>query len=398
MGVLQKCENVSSIISKMKPSNSVLCFDPTKIRQRVSLFQNGFPGDVSWAVKSNPHPNVVQAIIESGIKEFDVASKGEIDQLRYQAPSAKLNFNHPIKPPEEISYAYFCQNIDTFVVDCMEEVQKIAEEFKKALKNDFSDVTLLVRFKDPSAKRSDNYDFGAKFGATPEEAHHLLRHCKEKGFKVGMTFHPGSQNKNAEAYTQLMDTAHNIAVSAFGSAGANIITTLNVGGGFPCYYPDDDALDLSEYFLAVEKGAQNHDCRIICEPGRGLVSDSMSVLTRVNMRRKGRNELYINDGFYGSFMELPFVSFMPPARAYTKDGEPIKTTEKDSEEFLIWGATCDSIDKIPKPVHLPSKIAVGDYIEFGLMGAYTNATDTGFNGIAAADMVEVEELAPWEPE
>ncbi len=200
MSSLQTFENVSSVIANIKPDNSILCFNPEKIHARVAEFQKGFPGTISWAVKSNPHPEVVRAIVEAGITEFDVASRSEIEQMRYQCPSGILNFNHPVKPSEEISFAYLTADVKNFVVDCMEEVEKITGEFQKAAKGDYSDVTLLIRFLDANSKGSENYDFDAKFGATPNEAAEIMRICKEKGFKVGLTFHSGSQNENALAY------------------------------------------------------------------------------------------------------------------------------------------------------------------------------------------------------
>lgn len=394
MKSLQVFDNIGLVISEMRPDNSVLCFNPDKVRARAVEFQKGFPGKVLWAVKSNPHPEVVRAIVEAGITEFDVASRGEIEQLRYQCPSGILHFNHPVKPSEEINFAYSTVGVKNFVVDCMEEVEKITGVFQRAAKSNYSDVTLLVRFLNPGTKGSDSYDFTTKFGATPVEAVEIMRACKKKGFKLGLTFHPGSQNSNVDFYTSMMAKAHDIAAQA----GVTEMARLNVGGGFPCYYPNRTEPHLSQYFDAIKRGAEQHTCPIVCEPGRALVADSISLLTRVNLRRTHDQRIYINDGFYGSFMELPFVDFMPPARAYSADGTLMEVSENELEVFTIWGPTCDSLDKIPKPVRLPPKIRTGDFIEFGLMGAYTNATDTGFNGIKPADMVIVKELQDWGPD
>ncbi|MBG77464.1 MAG: hypothetical protein CL570_00325 [Alphaproteobacteria bacterium] len=394
MSSLQIFDNVSSVISEMNPENSILCFNPEKIHSRVSEFKDSFPGTVSWSIKSNPHPEVVRAIVEAGINEFDVASRSEIEQMRYQCPSGILHFNHPVKPLEEINFAYFTAGVKNFVVDSMEEVEKITGVFQRAAKGNYSDVSLLIRFLDPDLRGSDQYDFSVKFGAKPHEAAEIMRVCNNKGFLVGLTFHPGSQNGNIDYYTSMMAKAREIA----DNAGVKEMVRLNVGGGFPCYYPNRSEPPLAQHFENIRKGAEQHGCQIICEPGRALVSDSISLLTRVNLRREHDQRIYINDGFYGSFMELPFVDFMPPARAYNSDGTLMQSSEDDLEDFVVWGPTCDSLDKIPKSVKLPSKIRTGDFIEFGLMGAYTNATNTGFNGIESADIVIVNQIQDWGPE
>lgn len=392
---LSTFNNVNSVIRDLRPSHSILCFNPDRISARVDEFKKGFPGTVSWAVKSNPHPEVIRSIVNAGIAEFDVASRSEIEQMRYQAPSSILHFNHPIKSPEDISFSYFTAGVRNFVVDCIEEVEKIIGVLGAGGKTEFSDITLLVRFKVPEFKGSNNYNFGEKFGAVPIEASEIIRSSFEKGFQVGLTFHPGSQNMNPEVYKSMMDIAYKIAHDGLRDK-AHELKRLNVGGGFPCVYPNDKKTTLAEYFNAIGRGILNESVEIICEPGRALVADSINVLTRVTLRRQNDLRVYINDGFYGSFMELPFVDFMPPARAYSPDGFEIQALENEQSEYSIWGPTCDSLDKLPKKVRLPSKLRTGDYIEFGLMGAYTNATQTGFNGILPADLVIVNHLQSWD--
>lgn len=391
---LQIFENVSNVISKLHPKHSVLCFNPDKVRQKVMEFQEGFPGRVSWSVKSNPHSEVVRAIVKAGISEFDVASRLEIEQIRNQCPSGILHFNHPVKPPEEIVFAYETAGIRSFVVDDLGEVEKLRCLFQNASAGSPSETTISIRFLDPGVTGSKNYDFGTKFGASFDEAAEILRVCAKLGFKVGLTFHAGSQNRNPEFFPLMMAKAKALEDKALQGCNTQI-TILNVGGGFPCIYPSGKEPSLSRYFESIRAGTDRHSCQIMCEPGRALVADSISLLTRINLKREHDTRLYINDGFYGSFMELKFVDFMPPAKAYDADGQVIQASEDAMSNFSVWGPTCDSIDQIPKPIRLPSKIRTGDYIEFGLMGAYTNATYTRFNGICPAEMVIVNNLQNW---
>lgn len=48
-------------------------------------------------------------------------------------------------------------------------------------------------------------------------------------------------------------------------------------------------------------------------------------------------------------------------------------------ESSVWGPTCDSLDCITKKARLP-ELAIGDWLYFEEMGAYTVAAASRFNG------------------
>ncbi|WP_420560566.1 hypothetical protein [Tepidicaulis sp.] len=311
--------SLPALITSQKPSEAHLCFCPAHVHRQVAKFHESFPGSTAWAVKANPHPVVLRAIIEAGIREFDVASRQEIDLVRAALPAAVLHFNNPVKAPEDIAHA-LAAGVRSFALDCQEELEKIAA-LAAGAGVPARNILLNVRFKDAAARGTDNYNFHEKFGATPDEASHLLHRTKGLGFRAGLTFHPGSQNRNPAAYEEMMRLAHAIAGRALGPDMAGL-DLLNVGGGFPCHYPGGGEQPLTHYFDSVRRGAALFPCPVSCEPGRALVADSISLLARINLRRSGDNRLYINDGIYGSFMELPFVDFHPPARAYPHHHHP----------------------------------------------------------------------------
>ncbi len=385
--------SLPALIRDAAPTTPLLCLSPRRVAERVRLFKAHFPGETSWAVKSNPHPRVVQAIVDAGIRTFDVASRQEIDLIRHHCPSAMLHFNHPVKTPDDIAYAIHAAGIRSFVIDSLEELEKIDITVDSMEAGQRSDITLTIRFRSKNAAGTGNYNFDEKFGIPPQEAAALLQLAAHRGYRTGLTFHPGSQNQRPESYALSMETARDIAGRAF-PQGEAALAHLNIGGGFPCAYPGGNGPSLHCYFKAISQAAPDLACPLICEPGRALVAESTSLLTRIILRRRDDSRLYINDGIYGSFMEAAFVDFQPPARAYSADGAAFPEDEP-REALQVWGATCDSLDRLRQPVCLPSAIRTGDFIEFGMMGAYTNATATRFNGIEPAGLVSVEEIAPW---
>src|SRR5690606_12618816 len=119
------------------------------------------------------------------------------------------------------------------------------------------------------------------------------------------------------------------------------------------------------------------------------VTSSTSLLLRVKHQRGGQS-VYVNDGAYGSLMEVKFMHFTPPVRVWR--GPRLHDNDQEFSEFTIWGPTCDSYDVLPQVFTLPADIDEDDWIEFGLMGAYTQASLTPFNGFDRRDQYWVDEV------
>ena len=71
---MKKFKTVDELINVIKPSDPVYCIRKNSIKKATKVFLQNFPGKILYAVKTNPHPFVVKTLIESGIKNFDVAS------------------------------------------------------------------------------------------------------------------------------------------------------------------------------------------------------------------------------------------------------------------------------------------------------------------------------------
>ena len=97
----------------------------------------------------------------------------------------------------------------------------------------------------------------------------------------------------------------------------------------------------------------------------------------------------IDDSLYGQFSCIPF-DYQKPAWLHIPNG----TDSGDrKEESILFGRTCDSLDLIAKgPMEIMN---VGDWLYFPLMGAYTSATASEFNGFPKPSLiVDTENLLP----
>ncbi|HEY5701276.1 MAG TPA: type III PLP-dependent enzyme, partial [Gammaproteobacteria bacterium] len=235
----------------------------------------------------------------------------------------------------------------------------------------------------PEAKAA--YNLAAKFGAKPEAAVALLKRVHREGFRAGLSFHVGSQCLSPSSFGEALDIVGSVV-----SAADVDIQYLDVGGGFPAAYPGQGSPPLEDYFSFIHEGVKDlglrNDCVLMCEPGRALVADGCSLLTQVLLRKE--NEIYINDGIYGSLSELVLAKMHLPVRLIRLKGEPSTSLKP----FKVYGPTCDSFDVLPHPFLLPDDVREDDWIEIGQVGAYSNAAATRFNGFSAETFVQVDKV------
>ena len=374
---MQKFKSVDELVNQLKPIEPVYCIRKKSIQSASKYFQSKFSGKVLYAVKTNPNPLVLKTIVESGIENFDVASIKEIEAIKKISPNANCFFMHTVKNRENIKEAYFNHGIKTFSLDTKDELIKIIESTNQA-----KDLELLVRVS--VSNEHAEIDLSKKFGAISSDAVGLLRLAKQYAKKVGLGFHVGSQCMHPISYTKGISEIGNII-----NKTKIVPDVINIGGGFPTIYPDLVPQSLDNYFNEIKKGLKNLKLEklpeIICEPGRAIVAESGSTIVRVNLRKK--QNLYINDGTYGTLFDAGVPNIVYPSKLIT-DGRIIS---KKLTSFDFFGPTCDSMDYMKGPFILPNNIKENDYIELGQLGAYGLTFRTHFNGFYSDNIFEVED-------
>ena len=376
---MQKFKSVEELVSQLKPEKPVYCLRKKSILSASKFFQNNFPGKILYAVKTNPHSEVIKTLIKSGINQFDVASIEEIKSVKEFSLSAKCSFMHTVKSRESITEAYFKYGVKTFALDTKDELIKIIESTGNA-----KDLELFVRVS--VSNEHAEIDLSKKFGALNSEATGLLRLVKQHSNKIGLSFHVGSQCMHPISYTKGINEIGNIIKKT-----KIIPDYINVGGGFPTIYPDLIPQSLNNYLNEIKKGLKNLKIKklpeIICEPGRALVAESGSTIVRINLKKK--QKLYINDGTYGTLFDAGTPNIVFPSKMIKDNSN--KIISKKLTAFDFYGPTCDSMDYMKGPFLLPNNIKENDYIELGQLGAYGLTFRTQFNGFFSDEIYEVED-------
>ena len=376
---LPRYTSVEDMVKSLRPTQSVQCMHPENLTAAAQTFLQHFCGHSLYAIKSNPDPYVLQHLYAAGIRHFDVASLGEVRQVRGLFPDAHLAFMNPVKSREAIRLAYFDYGVRDFVIDTFEELHKILEETKVA-----ADLTIIVRLGMP--KGTAACELTGKFGCLPEVAISLLRDADKVAHRVGISFHVGSQTLDPSSYALGIQKAGEVIKQS----GVQM-DVFDIGGGFPIPYLGMEIPPLTAYFDVIKQEIAKlklpKACQVWSEPGRALCGTGSTLVVRVELR-KG-DVLYINDGSFGNMFEVCSMGWKNTVHLIRPTRKGRKASSKSLAPFRFYGPTCDSVDYMQGPFMLPEDICEGDWIAIQGMGAYMAASQSRFNGFYSDFQVEI---------
>ncbi len=383
-------EMIEQVFELNNPTTAFYIINLGEIIRQFKLWRELFPYiEPRYAVKCNPNRVICQLLSLLGVG-FDVASKNEINLVKdYVNDIDKVIYANPYKESSSIQYARSI-DVDTSVFDSEDELYKMKIYHPRC--------KLLMRLKVDD--KNSLCKFSEKFGVDETEVEKLLKLGKNMDLNViGVSFHVGSGCMDARQYY----TAIEFCKKVFDIAKkiGYCFNMIDIGGGFPGFH-DEASIDLlhniskqvnigfSDFFsneYNIYNGPFNLTdnlpvLNIISEPGRFFVQSSHTLLVNVIGRKikttlkdniEHKTYCYnMNDGIYGSFNCIYFDHQKPEILPYN---------ERNGESYnsVIYGPTCDSIDKICNDIKLP-ELAIGEWCFIKNFGAYTVAAASDFNG------------------
>lgn len=368
-------KNVAAMLSDLQPIDPVYCVYPHLYRETAEEFINGFPGRVLYAIKANNHPKVLRALFNAGIAHIDCASLQEIKDVRAVSENAVCYFMNPVRLRGAAKSAQEDYGVRHFVVDHASGLELLLKEI------DPKKSVIFVRLAVHHA--SAMVDLSSKFGATAESTLEILQAVADCGAEPALAFNVGSHVMSPDAYVHAIETAIDVLERL-----PFKLRLIDIGGGYAKSYPGFAAPPMQDYLSAIVKAAKfslAEDGELMAEPGRALAAPGLSAVVEVLLRKD--NKLYINDGLYGVFWELRYDAHdRYPAHAF-RNAKPLSG---ETKPFELLGPTCDSDDKMRGLIELPSNIDVGDYIEFGNIGAYSLSGRSDFNGFFSDIVVNID--------
>lgn len=362
-------DSISNELQKGPRDVPFFILDQNRIVQKLDQWNMCFPNvNPHYAVKCNPNPDIIKLMAQDLQMSFDCASPAEIDLvMSFGVEPHRIIYANPCKPIGHIEFARE-RGVKRMTFDSASELYKVKAVYPDA------DLVLRIWTDDSGAQCS----LSVKYGATVQEAKDLLPLAKSLDLNlVGVSFHAGSGGGLNTYVTALRDAG--IIFQAAKQIGFNM-TLLDIGGGFPG--TDTEALSLrtiSEVIQPIISSPEWDNVEIISEPGRFFAAESQTLTVRVigKRQRAGLTNYTLNDGLYGSFNCLLYDhSHLLDEDVSVDGGKP----------SVLFGQTCDGFDMISKGLMLPD-LMVGDYLTFPVMGAYTSAAGSNFNGFKLPEHV-----------
>lgn len=371
---------VESYIAAHDFAHPTLVIDVDAVERQFQALSGGLGrAHIHYAVKANPHPAIIERLVRLG-SGFDAASRGEIELVLGQGADADhVSFGNTIKKASDIRFAH-AAGVTLFAADAEEELVKLAENAPGAR------IYIRVIVENSEA----DWPLSRKFGCASEKVMTLLALTRELGLvPYGLSFHVGSQTREARMWTNTLDQ---VAAIWHGARAAGFdLQLLNIGGGFPAFY--GDAIEHPTAYAAsvidLIEARFGHVPQIMAEPGRGLVAECGAIAAEVLLvSRKADTDLH-------RWVYLDIGKFSGLAETIDEAIRYQIVTPRDGDETgacVLAGPSCDSADVLyeKRPIQLPLTLRAGDKVVIRNCGAYTSSySSVGFNGFPPLDCVVI---------
>jgi diaminopimelate decarboxylase len=359
-------------------------YDRAMLTERIALLRGVLPAglDLSYAVKANPMPAVVQHL--SGLVDsFDVASAAEMrTALDTPTPATRVSFAGPGKTVDELTQAV-AAGVTIEMESETEAARIVAIGERLGIQ-----PRVAVRVNPDFEVKGSGMRLGGgsqQFGVDSERVPALLVElAREDVDFMGFHIFAGSQNLNAELLCEAQQRTVELALRLADEAPMPT-RYLNVGGGFGIpYFEQDKPLDIVaigqnlEELVADSIRPRLPDLRVVVELGRYIVGESGIYVTRVVDRKesRGRTFLVVDGGLHHQLAASGNFGQVIRRNYPVAIGNP---TEVDTRETVsVVGCLCTPLDLLADKVELPVA-DIGDLVVVFQAGAYgLTASPTAF--------------------
>ena len=340
-----------------------------------------------YACKANSHLAVLKLLKNLGAG-LEVVSGGELERgLKAGFTPEKIVMTGVGKQAHEIARAIEV-GIGSLNIESIEEIRHvgiISQDLQKP-------VNILFRVNpDVSGGGHEKISTGRKrdkFGISIDrirEAYKQAQHYNTLNIK-GLSMHVGSQIFEVGAFEKAFKKIAEL-VTELRSEGLPV-TTLDIGGGFPIAYEEDDgALDLDSYARWVHEIISPLGVDIVMEPGRFFVGNGGILLTKTIMVKKTPEvDFLVVDAAMNDLIRPTLYE------AYHEIAPIQQDKEKQATPHHIVGPVCETGDTFAKDRNI-QPCAEGELVAIMSAGAYGFVMASNYNtrGLPAQVMVQGEE-------
>lgn len=357
----------AELIQLASEQGSAYVYDrDTLIAQARTLTNLKSVDRVHYAMKANPHPDVLTALASQGI-EMECVSRGELQRVFDVLPKIQRShilFTPNFAPREE--YAWALEQGVQVTLDNLYPLQAWPQLFKGR--------QLFVRIDTGYGRGHHDHVRTAgthsKFGIPLTDLEELATLSKQAGASiVGLHAHTGSGVFNVDNWVEVAGILAEVA------ARFKDVRVLDIGGGLGVpEKPSQPPIDLAALDAKLAEFKRQHaQFALWIEPGRYLVADA-GVLVASVTQRKGKGEVQyvgiatgmnslIRPALYGAHHEIVNLS---------------RLDETATQIVNVVGPICESGDVLGADRLLPP-CEEGDVLLIATAGAYGRAMSSHYN-------------------
>ncbi|MGH1455197.1 MAG: diaminopimelate decarboxylase [Alphaproteobacteria bacterium] len=227
-----------------------------------------------------------------------------------------------------------------------------------------------------------------KFGNTHEDIMRLYAHAQTLGNvkPVGISIHIGSQVSQVEKFKPGFEKLATLVKDL--RAAGHSVTHLDIGGGFPIIYNDENLLDLNAYAAWVNDIIVPLDTKIQMEPGRYMVGNAGILLASVQYVKTtpSRNFMVLDAGMNDLVRPTLYEAY--------HGIKPVNGHNREEVTYDIVGPICESGDIFAKD-RTTKKVGNGDIVAIMSAGAYGFSMASNYNSrpIPAEILVDGDKVA-----
>ena len=375
-----KYKNKKLTIEKVKIENIVknygtpaYCYSYNQLKNNINNFKKNFKSFsplICFAIKSNTNLNLIREIKKFGLGA-DVVSMGElILALKAGINPNKIVFSGVGKTSEEISFAIEKKIllINAESESEIREIDRIAKIKKRKVKigirlNPNTDAKTLSQI---STGKKEN-----KFGVNEKTFLKLINFCKNsKNIDLKcLSVHIGSQILDYKPYEKMLRVIDRIMHKI-----NHKFEFIDLGGGMGISYTyNDKKLNYTKYNEIIKKFLKKHKSKIIFEPGRSIIGDTGTLISKIIYIKK-------NDLKHFIILDTAMNDLMRPALygAHHKILPSTKSVRKSNKTYEFVGPICESTDKFNTLKNF-QELKEKDLIAICDVGAYGMSLSSNYN-------------------
>lgn len=289
------CEQVRFEDLAQQFGTPLYVYSQNELSTAFSRYQQAFSALkplICYAVKANSNLSILRHFAQLG-SGFDTVSGGEIARVLAAGGAAdKIIYSGVGKSVAEIEYA-LTVGIKCFNVESLPELDRINEVAQRL--NKVAPISLRIN-PDVDAKTHPYISTGLKankFGIAMSDAERafVYAHSLPALKVIGIDCHIGSQLIDL---SPLIEACERLLILVDKLAQQNIVLQhIDLGGGVGIVYHEEQTPDLHFYADELTKLLQQRALNLIIEPGRSLVGQAGTLLTRVEYVKQGEEKNFV---------------------------------------------------------------------------------------------------------